>query len=24
LTVGPKQVRQLSRSFYKIFDEELS
>ncbi|MDC5278348.1 hypothetical protein OHW85_22700, partial [Acinetobacter baumannii] len=20
----PKQVRQLSRSFYKIFDEELS
>lgn len=24
LTVGSKQVRQLSRSFYKIFDEELS
>lgn len=24
LTVGPKQVRQLSRSFYKIFEEELS
>ncbi|WP_459660446.1 lysophospholipid acyltransferase family protein [Acinetobacter calcoaceticus] len=24
LTVGPKQVRQLSRSFYKIFDKELS
>ncbi|MBR7726969.1 1-acyl-sn-glycerol-3-phosphate acyltransferase, partial [Acinetobacter nosocomialis] len=24
LTVGPKQVRELSRSFYKIFDEELS
>lgn len=24
LTIGPKQVRQLSRSFYKIFDEELS
>jgi len=24
LTVGPKQVRQLSRRFYKIFDEELS
>lgn len=24
LTVGPKQVRQLSRSFYKIFNEELS